>query len=149
MIEMVGNPQLLAEGQALTKLQAENFLRPELEQFGKAVVLDAAIYPAAGTVLQPKRSGTAWLLNLFSPAKARAPSKYQRTGNLGQSWRQSMTGLDVKVENLATYAGYVMGPKQPYTWRYGWRRLQNIMADTMDFWILKMEHDAFSLWERS
>ena len=74
---------------------------------------------------------------------------YRRTGNLARRWANSVSGLDARMQNQAGYSGYVMGQKQPWAWKAGWRRFQKIATDRMDIWILEMESKAFKLWERA
>lgn len=127
---------LLRAQEALTHLQAENFIRPELSDFGRSVIALASIYPPAHGPLSYKR-----------PVGNRRP--YRRTGNLAARWAESLAGLGVRLQNMADYSDYVMGQKQPYAWKAGWKRLRQMMMDRMDIWILEMESKAFRLWERT
>lgn len=126
---------LLRATERLTHLQAENFIRPELDVFGSSVVEIAREYPPSHGPLSYGR-----------PVGDRKP--YRRTGNLARRWLSSVSGLDVRMQNEADYSGYVMGQKQPYAWKAGWKRLQKIATDRMDLWILETESKAFKLWER-
>lgn len=172
---IVDQGDLLKAEQALTGLQAENFIRPNLDTFGKAVIEEASPYPAPGLVLKSSQQyrgerASARMLggsvlggffaSLVSKETGGAGSTYKRTGEYGRQWKASTQGLNERIENLAVYAGYVGGldaspggkegakGNQPYTWRYGWKRLKKVAEDTMDAWILEMEHKAFRLWER-
>lgn len=161
-----GPKRLLAPGEALDSLSAQRFIRPNLIDYGKRVVKDAEEYPPEEATYQTRaKRGKSYgrggqLGSLLRNVTARgsetkqAKSAYQRTYNLRNQWHRSIHGVagatDLKqqIENKADYAGYVMGRKQPYTWRYGWRRLRKIMLDQMDLWILEMESKAFRLWNR-
>lgn len=172
---VVDQGDLLKAEQALTALQAEKFIRPNLEVFGKMVIESADDYPAAGTVLkssQQYRSERAMarqlggralgglLSSLVSKQGSGPGSSYRRTGEYGRQWKASTQGLNERIENLAAYAGFVGGldaspggkgnakGNQPYTWRYGWKRLKKVAEEVMDEWIAEMERKAFRLWER-
>jgi hypothetical protein len=142
MIEVIADPvQLLKVKQALSSLQAENFIRPELEVYGKSVVEVASPYP--------------------NQAEG---ARYVRTGTLGDRWERSVSGLDVRIKNLAPYAGWVLArnPKRrkgalrpgkdrksmSMDWKFGWKQTAAVMLEQMDEWIVYMEHKAFRLWER-
>ena len=127
---------LLRASEALTHLQAENFIRPELDDFGRSVMDIARVYPSEHGPISYKRP----------VGKRRA---YRRTRNLARQFISSVSGLDARMQNLAGYSGYVMGQKQPYAWKAGWQRFQKIATDRMDLWILEMESKAFRLWLRA
>jgi hypothetical protein len=64
-------------------------------------------------------------------------------------WQESLQGdLTEKVENVARYAGWVMGPKQPYTWRYGWRRLREIGLEILQEVFPNIEKKILRNWLR-
>jgi len=161
-----GDNALLEPGRALDRLSAAKFIKPNLSVYGKRVVTDARVYPPATATYQTKaRRGKSYgtrgklgailkgLTAQGSQTKT-ATTRYQRTYNLQRQWHRSLRGvpgagaLTEEIKNLATYSGWVMGPKQPYTWRFGWRRLRAIMLDLMDDWIAEMEHKAYNLWIR-
>lgn len=163
MIEVViDKGDLLALGQSLSDLEARAFIRPQLPPLGKVTIEAARPYPTLGTALASsqatrkfrgglKKLGT--IGSLLGALGARpsggSASTYKRTGHFGQMWRASLRGeLEEEIENEASYAGWVMGAKQPYTWRTGWRKLRAIMVETLDQWIPEMEHRAFKLWNR-
>ena len=123
-------------GEALTHLQAEHFIRPELDDFGRSVVDIAKVYPPEHGPLSYKRP--------VGDRKA-----YRRTGNLARQWANSVSGLDARMQNQAGYSDYVMGQKQPWSWKAGWKRFSKIATDRMDIWILEMESKAWRLWERA
>jgi len=136
MIEVIADPvQLMKVGQALTNMEAENFIRPELDTFTEAVIDEASPYPPQ------------------SPE-----ARYERTQHLGDSWSQTIQGLDAKVKNAAEYAGWVLtrnprhavGAKRKMRmgWKFGWKETYTVMQEEMDKWIVMMEHKAFRLWER-
>lgn len=132
---MFEKSDLLRVDERLTNLQAENFIRPELGNFGQSVIALAAVYPPAHGPISYKR-----------PVGDRKP--YRRTGALSQTWVASLAGLGAEMKNLSGYSDYVMGSKQPYAWKAGWKQLSKLARDRMDIWILEMESKAFRLWER-
>jgi hypothetical protein len=127
---------LLRANEALTQLQAENFLRPELAGFGSSVVDLAKVYP-------PEHGP----LSYFRPVGKR--QAYRRTGNLARQWASSVAGLNVRIQNFAGYSEPVMGQRQPYAYKAGWKRLKQVAADRMDIWVLETESKAWRLWERT
>ena len=161
----------------LSDLQAEAFISPELETFGKAVVEVAEVYPPKGLVFKSGQrvkkeraiaraqggggkagSLLAKMVGLIDIS--RSASDYQRTGSYGANWHTSTQGLEERITNEAEYAGYVGGldaspdgrsgarGNQPWTWRYGWPRLVKVAQEVMDNWITFMEAKAQELWER-
>lgn len=178
MIEVSVDPvQLKKVGDALTDLEAQHFIKPELPPFGKMVVDVMEVYPAEGMVfkssqrLRSEKAAARAVGNLFGMGrlavsmisaqdKSRGPSAYKRTQNYQNSWQQTLEGLNEHIRNEADYAGYVGGLNaspggragakgdQPYTWRYGWKRLTKVADEVMDEWIPRMESKAFRLWER-
>ena len=178
MIEVVVDPvQLKKVGEALTDLEAQRFIKPELPPFGRMVVQHMQVYPAEGLVLKSsqqvrsEKAAARALGNLFGFGSlavsmvsnqirgGRAP-RYKRTQKYQGSWTASLEGLGERIMNRAEYAGYVGGLNaspggrsgakgdQPYTWRYGWKRLTKVADEVMDEWIPTMESKAFRLWER-
>ena len=144
MIEIIADPQqLLRLGQALTNLEAEKFIKPELDVYGRNVVTEASAYPAQAE-----------------------GAKYERTFTLRDSWERSVTGLDVRIKDTAPYSGWVLArnPRKRkraalkpgkdrrkamrMDWKFGWKQTYQVMQDVMDEWIVWMEHKAFRLWER-
>ena len=178
MIEVVvDQAQLKRVGEALTDLEAQNFIKPEMPPFGRAVVDVMRIYPSEGLVFKSsqqfrsEKASARRLGGLFGMGSLAAsmvsktvkggqgPS-YKRTQNYQGAWETSLAGLGVHIVNDAEYAGYVGGLNaspggrsgakgdQPYTWRYGWPRLTKAADEVMDEWIPQMESKAFRLWER-
>lgn len=176
-VSIVPSEAFLEQGKLLSDLEAQNFIRPNLEVFGKSVVDTMAIYPAEGTRLlssyafRKKKAAARQLVGggFLGSLAARLVSNrdtssskplYKRTGQYGRLWERSTGMLEERLRNLAEYAGYVGGldaspggrsgasGNQPYTWRYGWKRLRTVAQDLMDEWILFMEQKAFRLWKR-
>lgn len=140
MIEVHWDPvQLLRAKTALTKLEAENFIRPELPGYIDMVLTVAEVYP-------PQYAG----------------AHYERTGRLDRSWVSTIEKLDARIKNIAPYSGWVLarnprhkiGAKRSMRmdWKVGkdnaWPVVKNVMIDKMAEWIVYMEHKAFRLWER-
>lgn len=144
MIEIIADPvQLKRLGQALTDLEARNFIKPELDVYGRNVVTEASVYP-----------------------KQAQGARYERTFTLRDSWERSVTGLEVRIKDTAPYAGWVLarnprrrkrrelepgrGARKAMSmdWKFGWKQTYQVMLDKMDEWIVYMEHKAFRLWER-
>ena len=174
---VVDEVELKKVGEALTDLEAQKFIKPELPPFGRMVVNMMQIYPAAGLVFKSSQKykaekalvhqlwkwtglgGLASSLVSKQEKGARGPS-YKRTGHYASSWMATLQNLNEHIRNDAEYAGYVGGldaspggragarGNQPYTWRYGWKRLTKVADEVMDEWIPKMESKAFRLWER-
>ena len=178
MIEVIADPiQLKKVGQALTDLEAQQFIKPELPPFGRMVVDVMQVYPSEGLVLKSsqrlrsEKAAARAIGNLFGMGAlavsmvsgqdtgAKGPG-YKRTQKYAGSWSATLEGLNERIINNAEYAGYVGGLNaspggrggakgdQPYTWRYGWKRLTKVADEVMDEWIPKMESKAFRLWER-
>lgn len=174
---VVDQVQLKKVGQALTDLEAQHFIKPELPPFGRAVIDMMQVYPSEGIVLKSsqklrsERATARALGNLFGMGAAAAKMvsgqvsggkgpNYRRTDRYKSSWAATLAGLDEHITNNAEYAGYVGGLNaspggrsgakgdQPYTWRYGWKRLTKVADEVMDEWIPRMESKAFRLWER-
>lgn len=144
---IVDQGDLLQANAALTKLQAEQFIRPELPGYLKSVMTVAEVYP-------PQFAG----------------ARYERTGHLKGSWAKEMGYPDARVRNLADYAGWVLArnprhykkaagrpgkdPRKSMSmlWKVekgnAWPEVPRIMRDKMTDWIDYMEHKAFKLWER-
>ncbi len=164
MIEVIVDPAQLQElKDGLTRLEAAQLIRPNLEVFGKTVVEIAKVYPSESIGLF---GGTAAAIFGTKGKKGRRylagrRRTYQRTGNYGANWQSSVKGLGpgfAEIENLAVYAGYVGGlesspggrikrANQPYTWRHGWKRLKVVAEQAMDEWIKSMENLALRIWE--
>lgn len=143
MIEViVDQGDLIKAKQALTSLEAENFIRPELPGYVRSVMAVAEVYP-------PEVTG----------------SRYKRTGTIKESWSSDVRSLEVEIKNLAPYSGFVLArnPKQRRTaelkpgrdrkamsmgWKAAWKQTGTVMLDQMDEWIYQMERKAFRLWER-
>lgn len=173
---VVDQMDLLKAEQALTNLQAENLIRPEMAPFGEAVTAIMKVYPSAGIVLKSSQQyrqerasarslgkmlglGGA-LAGLVSKQTSGKGPGYKRTYKYSESWTATLEGLNEHIVNDAPYSGFVGGldaspggksgakGNQPYTWRYGWQRLKKVAEDTMDEWIVRIERKAFRLWER-
>jgi hypothetical protein len=163
-----GEDSLMAPGQVLDELQIEKFIKPNLEVLGKRTVVDARIYPSPGfRYLLPTERGSTLgfegragqiakaLTKALQPGHV-ARTSYVRTHNLQRNWERILHGqaeyggepLQEEIKNLADYAGYVMGAKQPYTWKFGWRRLTDIMEKLLQSWVPEMERKAQQLWDR-
>jgi hypothetical protein len=140
LIDLSWDPvQLLKARTALTHLEAENFIRPELPGYIESVLTVADVYPTQ-----------------FKGAH------YERTGKLKASWETSVVGLDARIKNIAPYAGWVLlrnprhkiGTKRAMRmdWKVekgnAWPLVNLLMIDKMADWIVYMEHKAFRLWER-
>jgi hypothetical protein len=161
-----GIDKLLKAGDNLDVISAGKFIRPNLISYGKAIVTIARVYPAPGAKYKTRaKKGKSYGMRGQAGVLAKALSSrasheyisstaYQRTGHFRESWHFNFSGtpgitpMKEEIKNLATYSGYVMGDKQPYTWRFGWKRLKAIMLDLMDAWIPDMEHKAYNLWIR-
>lgn len=136
VIECDADPiQLLQVNQALTDLQAENFIQKNLGDYLALVMEQAKPYPEQNSL-----------------------TGYERTFNLLGSWNPAVEPLAAHVKNLAEYAGWVLeknprrkvrsAKKMTMTWKFNWKQTRKVMLDVMDEWIVKMEHKAFLLWER-
>jgi hypothetical protein len=165
-IEVIVDERALdAELEAIKELGPKFAIKPELPPLGKITIERARPYPPEGLVLlssqqlRQRRAGARALGGgLFGSILAgsisgvdtsRGAAQYRRTGHFGQMWQESLQGdLTEKVENVARYAGWVMGPKQPYTWRYGWRRLREIGLEILQEVFPEIEKKILRKWLR-
>ena len=75
-------------------------------------------------------------------------STSRRTGKLGRSWYHTVFGLDLKIGNLATFAGYVHGEAQTQVHaRHGWKRVFDVTVDEVDKLIKKLGKRIDKLWK--
>ncbi len=75
-------------------------------------------------------------------------STSKRTGRLGRSWYHRVFGLDLKIGNLASFAGYVHGEEQRVFHRqHGWKRLFEVAGDEMTKFIKRLEKKVDKLWK--
>ena len=122
MIEAHIDPRDLRELDAdLKALMPKHLLKRYMDPLGRSIVDEASRYPP--------------------------PSGYPRTGHLGRSWYNRVYGLDLKVGNLARYAGYVVGDDQTNAAAsIGWPRLRDVMTKRIDELLKKLEREIDRLW---
>ncbi len=162
---MVRADDLASVHQNIQDLRPETLVRPRLVEFGQAVVETMVVYPPQGLALlsraamrqrraRAKRAGFTGRLSKFD--FFRAGTMYHRTGNYGGSWGFETIGNEEQIENLARYAGYVGGLEsspgggkgQPYTWRYGWKRLRRVAMDELKSFVERLKSYADATWIR-
>ena len=122
MIEAHIDPRDLRELDAdLKALMPKHLLKRYMDPLGRSIVDEASRYPP--------------------------PSGYPRTGHLGRSWYNRVYGLDLKVGNLAHYAGYVVGDEQTNAAaNVGWKKVRDVMTKKIDEFVQKLEREIDRLW---
>lgn len=90
-------------------------------------------YPAARKKKQPFKSDKQRRFFFAALADGRIRVPYQRTGNLGRSWRagivQTGGGLTITVGNTTAYAPYVQGSQQAGYHRGNWKTITELTQD--------------------
>ena len=105
----------------LKALRPDNLVKPNLDPMGKKIIQIAGKYPP--------------------------PSGYPRTGHLGRSWIHQVFGLDLKIGNLASYAGWVHGQEQITVHRNrGWKRVFEVMEEQVSKLLDKIQKEIDKLW---
>jgi len=89
-----------------------------------------ARYPAARRKKQPFKTAKQRRFFFAALADGRIRVPYQRTGNLGRSWRAGVTmtggGLTLTVGNTTAYAPYVQGSQQAGYHRGNWQTVSEL-----------------------
>ena len=124
MLEIKINPVQLRElHKDIKALRPKKLLKQRLNPLGKQVIKIAGEYPPP-------------------------ISTSRRTGRLGRSWYHRLHGLDLKIGNLATYAGYVHGEQQTEVHKQtGWKRVMEVMDDEVSKLIKKLGTKVNKLWK--
>ena len=124
MIKVTIDPKDLRElRKDLKALYPKKLVGRDLDPLGKSIIKIAGEYPPP-------------------------VSTSKRTGKLGRSWYHTVFGLDLKIGNLASFAGYVHGKEQTQVHaRHGWKKVFQVATTELDKLIKKLEKKVDKLWK--
>lgn len=113
-------------------LRSNGWMQAAANEAARKLEQNLQRYPAVRRRKQPFKTAKQRRFFFAALADGRIRVPYQRTGNLGRSWRAGVVmtggGLTITVGNTTAYAPYVQGSQQSGYHRGNWQTVSELSA---------------------